>query len=882
MAKANIFISSFNAGELSRRLDARTDVAKYFAGCRIVENMLLKVEGGASKRPGTYFANEAKHSDKTTILRRFVFSADQKYILEFGDKYIRFYTNHGRIASGATPVEVATPYKHTEIRELCAKTQSADVLYLTHKNHAPRILTRTSHINWSLSQIVYRSTASLIITGAATSGGLIKLTIAAHGLETGRMVDVAGVAGTVEANGRWIITVVDANNITLQGSVFTNVWTSGGTCVGAGPFVAHDITACADNGSGLIRVTTKSSHSFSTGNRVAIEEVLGCLEANGAWIVTVINATNFDLQASVFSYAWTSGGRTSNKWPGVSSFFEQRLSFAGTYDKPLTVYQSTAGDYYSMITGTNDDDALVYTLAADTIGKIVWMVPEDFLMIGSNDSEWRYGGNSKTDPITPASINAKRQSSMGSENIQGILVGDAVLFIQKGGRRLRELAYSLEKDKYVSPDMTRLAYHISESGIVDMVSQSNPDPILWCTRDDGQVATLIYNRPEDVIGWSRQLTGRDSAGRVESVAIIPSDSGDESEVWFSTIRVINGTTKRYIEYMMPFDFGNDPKDAFFVDCGLTFDGGGKTAITAATAANPVVLTIDDPSNLVNGAFVRVKGCFGMIELNDNIYKIAGLAGSSFNLTDTLNNNINGLAFHAFSANLPIVKCYESDSVDRLIRVRCAAHGLVDDQEITIFGVLGCIEANGVWDVTVIDAANFDLQGSSYKNQYLSGGKVGGYLEVVGKAFAGIDHLDGEEVAICADGGAEGNDVVSGGIITLSDYFNKVHIGLPFRARLQPMKPDVGGRYGMSQGVEKRIDKVIGRFEKSRDCSIGTDEHNLVDFNLDEDGTGELFTGDKEIPFDGDYDNDALVMIESEKPLPLNIVGLMVFAHGYEG
>lgn len=76
------------------------------------------------------------------------------------------------------------------------------------------------------------------VTGAVTSGGLIKLTVTAHGYSTGNVVVVNNVGGTVEANGVWPITVVDANSFTLNSSVFTNTYTSGGTVQNATVFTA--------------------------------------------------------------------------------------------------------------------------------------------------------------------------------------------------------------------------------------------------------------------------------------------------------------------------------------------------------------------------------------------------------------------------------------------------------------------------------------------------------------------------------------------------------------------------------------------------------------------------------------------------------------------
>ena len=64
--------------------------------------------------------------------------------------------------------------------------------------------------------------------------------------------------------------------------------------------------ALADNGSGLIRVTS-ATHGRSTGDRIHLREVEGVPSANGTWFIIVIDTNNFDLQDSTFSGTHTSG-----------------------------------------------------------------------------------------------------------------------------------------------------------------------------------------------------------------------------------------------------------------------------------------------------------------------------------------------------------------------------------------------------------------------------------------------------------------------------------------------------------------------------------------------------------------------------------------------
>jgi hypothetical protein len=71
---------------------------------------------------------------------------------------------------------------------------------------------------------------------------------------------------------------------------------------------ASAISGCADNGSGLIRVTVGSTSGWATSDRKTITGVTGTTEANGTWTITVIDGTNIDLQGSTFSNVYVSGG----------------------------------------------------------------------------------------------------------------------------------------------------------------------------------------------------------------------------------------------------------------------------------------------------------------------------------------------------------------------------------------------------------------------------------------------------------------------------------------------------------------------------------------------------------------------------------------------
>jgi hypothetical protein len=263
---------------------------------------------------------------------------------------------------------------------------------------------------------------------------------------------------------------------------------------------------------------------------------------------------------------WAEGAWSEkNGYPAAVTIFEERLVFAGSIKEPQTMWFSKSNDYEDLTPGELDNSGMTFTLSSDRVDAIKWLVPKQELMIGTSGGEWKFGASKSTEPLTPTNLLCRRQSTYGSGDIQGLLVNDVVMFFQEYERVLRELAYSFEKDLYVAPSLNVMSEHICESGVVQNAYQRHPYPIVWCCRNDGQLATLTYNREEEVVGWSRQITD----GEFESVAVITGDA--EDEVWVVVKRIIDGDTKRYVERFEPRDFGGELSDSKFLDCHLSLD-----------------------------------------------------------------------------------------------------------------------------------------------------------------------------------------------------------------------------------------------------------------------------------------------------------------------
>jgi len=92
----------------------------------------------------------------------FIYSATIAYIIEFGDRYARFFFGDGPLIDLAgKEVFIETPYVEGDLFELCFK-QAGDVIRIVHPNYAPRKLTRTTAYSFSLDEIEFTKGPFLI------------------------------------------------------------------------------------------------------------------------------------------------------------------------------------------------------------------------------------------------------------------------------------------------------------------------------------------------------------------------------------------------------------------------------------------------------------------------------------------------------------------------------------------------------------------------------------------------------------------------------------------------------------------------------------------------------------------------------------------------
>lgn len=302
-------------------------------------------------------------------------------------------------------------------------------------------------------------------------------------------------------------------------------------------------------------------------------------------------------------------------YPSCGTFYQGRLCVGGTNNNPTQMNGSVIEDFPNFICDPNQDDyAIQFTLQSTLLDQIVSMLGiPNALLLGTAGGAWVMTGSSGA-ALSQTNVNASKQTSIGVNPLQPQLVGDSAIFVSRSARQVMFITYDFGTNEWNNFDLTRLNRKITIgpnenlSGVVQTAFQSEPYPIFWAVRGDGQLIGLVFNKQDQVFGWFR-VNMLPENGFIESVAVISGQNEEDMVVVEVNRGTINGETARYVEYFYPQELFNDLGNAFFVHCGLQLNLGPAIGITGITNANPCVVTAPG-HNFANGSFVQIAGVIG--------------------------------------------------------------------------------------------------------------------------------------------------------------------------------------------------------------------------------------------------------------------------------
>lgn len=455
----------------------------------------------------------------------------------------------------STPYQITTVFKSNEVFEV-HYTQLNDVVWLAHKDHPVQKLVRTSSNEWAISD-------APIVGGPFLDSNT----------NTSTTLSLSATQGTV--------------NITAATGKI--VFTKSASTLG------HHNAFFAIGG---LTAETNSTTGLKEVSYVKITHVINSYTATA----TVIK----NVKVTTATSDWAEGAWSAVRgYPSRVTQQERRLWFARTNYEPQKEWASKVFSLEDFALDTqSDDDALNLPLASTESNEIQWLAPGKSLIAGT------FGGgfvtnSGSSEPITPDNANASEEIGFGADSIMPKKIGSLLYYVQRFGKKIREMFYNWELDTYKASDKNILSPHILGDGVVDIDVQKNPESILYCVLTNGTLATMTREIDQEVTAWARHST----SGTYTSVAVIPSQTEGYDEAWVIVERWINGSQKKYVEYFENIEVPDRQDLCNYLHSALTYNGYESTntsSVTISLSASSGSVTLTSSTAYFNGGMINKR------------------------------------------------------------------------------------------------------------------------------------------------------------------------------------------------------------------------------------------------------------------------------------
>lgn len=919
---------SFSKGELAPALYGRVDTQAYQVGVRTGVNAVVHATGGLSNRAGTTFLAPVKDHSYAPSFIEFQFKTTDTYLLEFGDGYMRVLRNdvllteaaknitgitkanpavvtsnsHGysngddvfiegvvgmtevngrwfRVANVATNTfeltdqvdgtninssayttyssggtvarvyEIETPYAIADVPTI-KYVQSADVMTLTHNLYPIYELSRTGHTNWTLTPAQFQPQQ------AAPTG--MTLSVGSAGSTTFKYKVTAVADETAEES------LAGLNNATLS------------------------ITAATQANPCVLTIT---SHGLSTGDEIYVASVGGMTELNGRrFIVDNIGANTFSLRGvnSTTYGAYTSGGtarRTFVVTTASATTPSNTISWTAVAGaKKYAVYKQSNG-LYGLIGETEDTSFVDSNIAADLdLSPPTARNPFDgagnYPGTASYYEQRRVFGGSVDAPDTSEYSQTGNQSNF---SVSSPSQADDAITATLAARQVNEIRH-----------------YVPGNDLIVLTSGSE-----WRVNsgaDSAFSAATLKQKPQS--SWGASHLRPQIFGNV--ILYVPEDR----------YRV------RSLGYSLQSDAytGSD----MTILSNHIFERYGIVDWAASRSPDPIVYLVREdgwlacmtfqPEQEVNGwTRWQTKGKFetvGVLPANpneddreDRVYFVVKrrVNSKTVRYIERLHrrrfDDVRDAYFVDCGLSLDEPVAISSITAADPVVVTATAHGFNNGDYVDFSDI--------VWEPTYDefdteiqpDQLNFkryvvrnkttntfeleDLEGNPVDGTEFSAYVEGGYARKAVLTISGLNHLEGWDVAVLADGSVVEGLTVSGGAITLPRRASRVHVGLKYTTDIETLNIESPGQSTL-QGKLKRVVGVTVRLFKSRGLWHGPKFDNLTEAKQrsseDYDEPTQLLTGDLELTTPAEWNKNGRICFRQRDPLPMTILAVVPDVH----
>lgn len=869
---------SFAGGEISPAVGARADMVKYQTGLALCQNFIVERWGGVKNRTGTWLVGETKHTPGKVRLVPFVvdiqaeylptIQLSQNYLLEFGDHYVRVHHVGLRTFSAdwaITNILQSSPCQVTAPGHTLANGDEVGIALVGGMDEINERYFKVANVSGNTFTLKHLGDGLVDVDsrgfGAYTSGGIVAKVleyVTPWGEDDLEDLDLKQ-SGDILRVCHPDYPIYDISRLSASPLTFAIAPTTLGptlatpaapVAVGgaaAPPNYTYKVTAVKwqpyseSYGSVASNIVGKSAPA--TPVTVTWAAVAGAdeynvyREQNGAWYwignagagLTFLDeggAPDFTGQPPEVRLEDDGNAflNSVNHYPATLCFYQQRQGYAAPRANPARIMFSRTGEFanFSLDIPTRSDSPVTMELTGPQITRVRHMVDIGRLVIFTDTGEFVAEGDA-AGVLTPFDINLRQEGYVGSAKLAPIVANGSVIYVQARGDIIREFSYEFQVDGYRGNDMTVFASHLFEDKTIqDWAFSQAPHPILWVVTSNGTLLGMTYMKEQSIWAWHQHNLG----GKVEAVAVVPemdAISNVSTDVLYVAIRRtlpglagLGGSERLYIERLAPAV--SSSIDNINVDCSRNWWGRNGNAAVKLKVTNGVTWQ---------------RGEAMSVQVNVALFT-PDLVGNEFWLF-----TLDGTGTEVIQVHCRITAYTSPTQVE-----------VLTDRDVPV-------ELQDVWTFS---------------------------WSLAIKELGGLWHIEGERVSVKGAGKVLANPLnpqyavftVTNGRITLDNYSDVLHIGLPITSEIQTLDLDIAGPGDNAADKLNLVQGVTVIVKNTRGLWAGSNER-LFEFKIREDEPYDDFvspvTGKIDVNCDASWGNGRVRIVQID-PLPCNILGVI--------
>lgn len=545
--KFNALINNFISGLWSPKMISRADTEEYFKACTELKNMLPQLQGGAYRRPGSVFKtipDPYKARLATGDFKRILpyrLANGTKFLIFLTDKVAGFtgsewfYINLDTGAAGnlAAVINASTAIPDIETAHY---VQVGDLLYITSKSTFPRVI-MTLYGSSIPSMVDFSRVEDLIYNSV---GGTTMHEAVPYGT-----INANNIAGTITVTGTF--TAGSFVTLTTSVSMFTNDDGVGG---GVRPGLMVKVSSAGQTGVFQIISITGTINA----------QVIQPLPGTSPMTYGAAAGTSFEI--GMWSQA--------RGWPRTIAAFEQRIYYGGTAKYPDTIWGSRLGSIWTMMEVPFQQDPTFTTFTTDNARpwQATIAVSAESYQIESMSSAKTleihtirqdivaYGGNGQA--MGPINKVFQSSTSFGGAYVQPVRVNSASTYVQRGGKKLRDVVYNFDEDQYKSADLGFMADHLVQGTTIKRLCSMEfmQTSLLIALKADGKLMSCSIDRDYKMNAWSEwEFKTSYASHTIRDICVIPNDGPNgEDSLYLMVVKIKSGVPVVALEKLyIPFE-----------------------------------------------------------------------------------------------------------------------------------------------------------------------------------------------------------------------------------------------------------------------------------------------------------------------------------------